>query len=158
MLGPQATLPNPGNTRDRTRSYRPRSLRGPRRSRHEPARRDGVSEERAGDGGTHDRFDDRLAAQHHRPLTHPPGKAHWDRDRFRGRELFGHTVGIVGMGRLGTLVAGYFRAFGMRVLGYDPREDFPTDAAERVPRLDELLARIRRRRAAREIRRIDAAL
>jgi D-3-phosphoglycerate dehydrogenase / 2-oxoglutarate reductase len=68
-------------------------------------------------------------------------EGHWDRDRFRGRELFGHTVGIVGMGRLGALVAGYFRAFGMQVLGYDPREDFPLDAAERVPRLDELLAR-----------------
>ncbi len=63
----------------------------------------------------------------------------WDRDRFRGRELFGHTAGIIGMGRLGTLAAGYLRAFGMTVLGYDPREDFPTEAAQRVATLAELL-------------------
>jgi D-3-phosphoglycerate dehydrogenase len=67
-------------------------------------------------------------------------QGNWDRDRFRGSELFGRTVGIVGMGRLGTLVAGYFRAFGSRVIGYDPRDDYPINAAERVGRLDELLS------------------
>ncbi|HZZ72314.1 MAG TPA: NAD(P)-dependent oxidoreductase [Pirellulales bacterium] len=66
-------------------------------------------------------------------------KGHWDRDRFRGTELFGKTVGLVGMGRLGSLVAGYFRAFGMRVLGYDPRPDFPGERAEPVASLAELL-------------------
>jgi D-3-phosphoglycerate dehydrogenase len=63
----------------------------------------------------------------------------WNRDRFRGRELFGHTAGIVGMGRLGRIVAGYFRAFGMDVVGYDPRPDFPRDAARRASSLGELL-------------------
>jgi D-3-phosphoglycerate dehydrogenase len=63
----------------------------------------------------------------------------WDRDRFRGRELFGKTAGIVGMGRLGRIVADYFRAFQMRVIGYDPRPDFPCEAAERVETLGELL-------------------
>jgi D-3-phosphoglycerate dehydrogenase len=64
----------------------------------------------------------------------------WTRDPFRGRELFGKTVGVVGMGRLGTLVAGYFRAFGMEVVGYDPRPDFPLGAARRAGSLRELLA------------------
>lgn len=64
----------------------------------------------------------------------------WDRDQFRGYELYGKTAGIVGMGRLGRLVAGYFRAFGMEVLGTDPRDDYPTEAAERVD-LAELLER-----------------
>jgi D-3-phosphoglycerate dehydrogenase / 2-oxoglutarate reductase len=64
----------------------------------------------------------------------------WDRDQFRGQELFGRTVGIVGMGRLGTLVAGSFKAFGTRVIGYDPRDDYPTKAAERMAQLDDLLA------------------
>jgi D-3-phosphoglycerate dehydrogenase len=64
----------------------------------------------------------------------------WDRDLFRGWELYGHTVGLVGVGRLGRIVAGYFQAFGMEVLGYDPRDDFPHEAAERVDTLAELLA------------------
>lgn len=63
----------------------------------------------------------------------------WNRDLFRGRELFGHTAGLVGVGRLGRIVAGYFRAFGMEVLGYDPRADFPHEAARRALSLDELL-------------------
>ncbi len=48
----------------------------------------------------------------------------WDRDRFRGQELYGKTIGLVGVGRLGSLVAGFFRAFGAEVLGYDPRPIF----------------------------------
>jgi D-3-phosphoglycerate dehydrogenase len=65
---------------------------------------------------------------------------HWNRDQFRGRELFGRTVGLVGIGRLGRLVAGYFKAFGMQVLAYDPREDFPQADARRVDSLVELMA------------------
>lgn len=63
----------------------------------------------------------------------------WNRDAFRGRELYGHTAGLVGVGRLGRIVAGYFRAFGMEVLGFDPRPDFPHDAARRVDSLGELM-------------------
>ena len=44
----------------------------------------------------------------------------WDRDRFRGRELHGATVGLVGLGRLGRLVARYLAAFDARVLAADP--------------------------------------
>jgi D-3-phosphoglycerate dehydrogenase len=65
----------------------------------------------------------------------------WDRDRFRGTELYEKTVGLVGLGRLGTIVAGYFRALGMEVLGYDPRPDFPAHVATRVPSLAALVAR-----------------
>ncbi len=64
----------------------------------------------------------------------------WNRDLFRGHELFGRTAGIVGMGRLGSIVAGYLRAFGMRVLGFDPRPDFPVELAERVGSITELLS------------------
>src|SRR5439155_13217606 len=65
----------------------------------------------------------------------------WDRDRFRGRELFGKVAGIVGMGRLGTIVTGYLRALGMHVFGYDPGGDFPHSGASRAQTLGELLAR-----------------
>jgi D-3-phosphoglycerate dehydrogenase len=64
----------------------------------------------------------------------------WDRDAFRGRELYGKTVGLVGMGRLGSIVAGYCRAFGMAVQGYDPRPDFPGELARRCDSLAELMS------------------
>ncbi len=44
----------------------------------------------------------------------------WNRDLFRGEELHGKVLGIIGYGRLGTKVANYGRAFGMNVLAYDP--------------------------------------
>jgi len=44
----------------------------------------------------------------------------WDRPAHIGFELFGKTLSILGMGRIGMRVALRARAFGMRVLGYDP--------------------------------------
>jgi D-3-phosphoglycerate dehydrogenase len=52
----------------------------------------------------------------------------WDRDRFKGRELRGMTVGIVGYGRLGTLVARTLRAFDARVVAADPLREPGTEA------------------------------
>lgn len=64
----------------------------------------------------------------------------WNRDLFRGTELYGKTAGIVGMGRLGCIVAEYFKAFGMVVKGFDPRPDFPHEYALRATTLHELLS------------------
>lgn len=44
----------------------------------------------------------------------------WRRDAFMGHELFEKTLAIFGLGRIGGLVAERARAFGMRVIGYDP--------------------------------------
>jgi D-3-phosphoglycerate dehydrogenase len=44
----------------------------------------------------------------------------WDRKLFQGAELAGKTLGILGMGRIGTEVAKRAVAFGMRVIAYDP--------------------------------------
>src|SRR5580693_6985377 len=44
----------------------------------------------------------------------------WDRKLFQGVELAGKTLGILGMGRIGTEVAKRAIAFGMRVIAYDP--------------------------------------
>ena len=68
----------------------------------------------------------------------------WDRQRFTGGELYGKTLGIIGFGRIGQLVAARARAFGMRLLAYD--EFVPVDSpavietgALLVP-IDQLLA------------------
>ncbi len=44
----------------------------------------------------------------------------WERERFTGVELHGKTLGIIGLGRIGTLVAQRAGVFGMRLLTYDP--------------------------------------
>jgi D-3-phosphoglycerate dehydrogenase len=44
----------------------------------------------------------------------------WDRKQFQGAELSGKTLGVLGLGRIGTEVSKRALAFGMRVLAYDP--------------------------------------
>jgi len=62
----------------------------------------------------------------------------WDRARLLGRELKGHTLGIVGVGRIGGEVAVRARAFGMEVVGYDPYVPDERFSALRVRRADSL--------------------
>src|SRR2546428_7134468 len=55
------------------------------------------------------------------PQAHASMKAgEWNRKSFQGVELYGKTLGILGMGRIGSEVARRAIAFGMRVLAYDP--------------------------------------
>jgi D-3-phosphoglycerate dehydrogenase / 2-oxoglutarate reductase len=54
--------------------------------------------------------------QAHASLT--SGK--WERSKFSGVELYEKTLGIVGFGRIGQLVAQRAKGFGMRVLAFDP--------------------------------------
>src|SRR6202022_770276 len=44
----------------------------------------------------------------------------WDRKNLIGTELFGKTLGIVGLGRIGGNVATRAKAFGMTILAHDP--------------------------------------
>ena len=53
-----------------------------------------------------------------------------EKKRFRGAELAGKTIGIVGLGAIGSLVADAALQLGMRVLGYDPA--ISVDAAWRL--------------------------
>src|SRR6266850_4095672 len=53
----------------------------------------------------------------------------WDRKQFQGAELSGKTLGVLGLGRIGSEVARRALAFGMRVAGYDP---FLTEARAQV--------------------------
>lgn len=63
----------------------------------------------------------------------------WDRDRYKGCQLAGLTLGIVGLGRLGTMLAEYGRVFRMRVVAHDI---CPVEHADHVEMrtLPELLA------------------
>ena len=54
-----------------------------------------------------------------------------EKKRFKGRELVGKTLGVVGLGAIGSLVARAGMDMGMNVLGYDPA--ISVDAAWRIP-------------------------
>jgi D-3-phosphoglycerate dehydrogenase len=67
----------------------------------------------------------------------------WDRSRWEGVELHGKTLGIVGLGRVGVLVAQRAHAFGMRLAAHDPYVS--ADRARQlgvqlVPTVEELVA------------------
>lgn len=65
----------------------------------------------------------------------------WARSKYTGTEIFEKTLGIVGFGRIGQLVAARMQAFGMEVVAYDPYLA-PARAAQlnvRLVDLDELL-------------------
>lgn len=65
----------------------------------------------------------------------------WDRKPFQGIELYGKTVGIVGLGRIGSMVATRLKSFNMRVIAYDPYiadERFERFGAEKVEHLEDI--------------------
>jgi D-3-phosphoglycerate dehydrogenase len=67
----------------------------------------------------------------------------WEKNRFMGMELFGRTLGVVGLGRIGRIVAERALGFGMKVVAYDPylaEAGIPKLEVEIVS-LDELFAR-----------------
>ncbi len=66
----------------------------------------------------------------------------WERERLQGVELHGKTLGIVGLGRVGTMVAQRALAFGMRLIAFDPyvsRERARELSIELMPDLGALL-------------------
>jgi D-3-phosphoglycerate dehydrogenase / 2-oxoglutarate reductase len=66
----------------------------------------------------------------------------WERATFEGVELQGKTLGIVGLGRVGALVAQRAAAFGMRIIAFDPyvpKERAKEMGIELMPTLEALL-------------------
>ncbi|RLT27473.1 MAG: phosphoglycerate dehydrogenase [Chloroflexi bacterium] len=62
-----------------------------------------------------------LATARNIPQGHASLQAgRWDRNKYMGVELAGKTLGVVGLGRIGTEVANRARAFQMRIVAYDP--------------------------------------
>jgi D-3-phosphoglycerate dehydrogenase len=60
------------------------------------------------------------AARHVSPAHAALRGGEWKRSKYTGTELYEKTVGIVGLGRIGVLVAQRLNAFGMSVIAYDP--------------------------------------
>jgi D-3-phosphoglycerate dehydrogenase / 2-oxoglutarate reductase len=66
----------------------------------------------------------------------------WGRKQFEGSELYAKTLGIIGLGRIGSLVSQRARGFSMRVIAYDPYipySRFSNLNVERKETLEELL-------------------
>jgi len=73
-----------------------------------------------------------LASARNVPQAHMSMKAGaWERTRWEGVELYGKTMAILGLGRVGALVAQRCAAFGMRLIAFDP-----LISAERAQSLD----------------------
>ncbi len=67
----------------------------------------------------------------------------WERSKFSGVELYEKTLGILGFGRIGQLVAARARGFGMRVVAFDPfvsAERYRELAVEKADSIEELYA------------------
>src|SRR5436305_8877039 len=67
----------------------------------------------------------------------------WERSKFSGVELYEKTLGILGFGRIGQLVAQRARAFAMKVIAFDPyvsAERCPEPGVEQARSSDELYA------------------
>ena len=82
------------------------------------------------------------AARHVAPANAALKNGEWKRSRYTGIELYEKTVGIVGLGRIGVLVAQRLSAFGMKVIAYDPyvQAGRAAQMGVRLVSLDELLA------------------
>lgn len=65
----------------------------------------------------------------------------WDRDSFRGSEIAHSSIGIVGVGRVGAMVADIFGAMGATVLGFDTRSGWSHQGVAQVSTLTELFSR-----------------
>ena len=82
------------------------------------------------------------AARHVSPAHAALTRGEWKRSRYTGIELFEKTVGIVGLGRIGVLVAQRLTAFGMDVIAYDPyvQAGRAAQMGVRMVSLEELMA------------------
>jgi D-3-phosphoglycerate dehydrogenase len=81
------------------------------------------------------------SARHLLPAGTALRQGRWERSRYTGVELSGKTLGVIGFGRIGTLVAERMAAFGMGIVAHDPYlGGVSPDGVELLP-LEELLRR-----------------
>ena len=63
----------------------------------------------------------------------------WDYEQFIGRQMNCLTIGVIGYGRLGGMYCNYCKAFGSRILVYDPYKRVSDPEVEQVDNIDKLL-------------------
>ncbi|AMW11942.1 hypothetical protein A4E84_22025 [Streptomyces qaidamensis] len=81
------------------------------------------------------------SARHLLPAGTALRQGRWERSRYTGVELSGKTLGVIGFGRIGTLVAERMAAFGMDIVAHDPHlGGVSPDGVGLLP-LEELLRR-----------------
>jgi len=62
-----------------------------------------------------------LSLARHIPAAHGAlAQGQWKRSKYTGVELYEKTIGIIGLGRIGALIAARMQAFGTNVVAYDP--------------------------------------
>jgi len=72
-----------------------------------------------------------MALSRYIPQAAASMRAHkWEKKRFRGRELFNKTLGVIGIGRIGRIVADRARGMKMNIIAYDPY--IPPESIEKM--------------------------
>ena len=85
-----------------------------------------------------------LAMARHIPVANETlQKGEWNRKQYTGVELKGKTLGVIGMGRIGSGVAKRAVGFEMKVIGYDPyiNEEYAKDIGVEVGTLDDVITK-----------------
>lgn len=73
------------------------------------------------------------------PATRDVLDGNWRRDLFRGSEIFGKNVGIIGYGRLGAITASYYESFGAQIFYTDIRQVQANTNHKRLETIEELI-------------------
>lgn len=64
----------------------------------------------------------------------------WNRDKYRGYEIFQSKIGIIGMGRIGKRLVEYYKAFDAEVCFYDIDKSVSNDSATKCESVEEVIA------------------
>ncbi|MCX7910599.1 MAG: phosphoglycerate dehydrogenase [Endomicrobia bacterium] len=83
-----------------------------------------------------------LAMVRNIPQAHNSLKSgRWEREKFVGNELQGKTLGLIGLGRIGSEVAKRMKAFDMRIIAYDPyvSEEYANQLGVELKSFEDLL-------------------
>ena len=69
-------------------------------------------------------------------------QGNWEKKKLKGVELYGKTLGLIGCGNIGRKTAELARAFGMKIIGYDPfisRDELDKQGIEKIDVLKDLM-------------------